>query len=67
MRKYEKLNKKRWNDFIKNTVKCKCGHSITFGGRSTKVICWWCGNYCYKNKKEEFKEKLAEKTRRLNG
>ena len=42
-----------------NTVKCKCGHSISFLDKSEKKICNWCGNYVYKNKKLEFIEKLS--------
>ena len=59
MRKYENLNKKSWVEFRNHTVKCKCGHSILFGPRSKKIICWWCGNYVYKSPKDEFNEKLT--------
>lgn len=58
MKKYENLNNKRWAEFRKATVKCKCGHSITFS-KSKKVVCWWCGEYVYKNEQDEFKDKLT--------
>ena len=42
------------------SVKCKCGHSIFFSNKSDRVICDWCGNYCYKDKQTEFKYKMQE-------
>lgn len=41
-------------------VQCKCGHKEIFPHWVDKKICSWCGNYIYKNKKVEFKEKLAK-------
>lgn len=36
-------------------IKCKCGHSIEFLNYSTKYkLCTYCGNYVFRNKKEEF-------------
>lgn len=44
-------------------VKCKCGHVLVIVGKD-KVICSHCGYYVYKNKKEEFKDKMRSA---LNG
>lgn len=39
---------------------CSCGHSITFPdySKTNKILCTYCGHYIYKNKKEEFKDRL---------
>ena len=39
----------------------KCGHGTVFYPmeHKSKKICSWCGYYVYKDKKEEFKEKLG--------
>ena len=39
-------------------VKCSCGH--TFATTKEKDLCNWCGNYVYKDKKNEFAEKLMK-------
>ena len=39
-------------------VKCSCGH--TFATTKEKDLCSWCGNYVYKDKKNEFAEKLMK-------
>ena len=40
--------------YTKNSTKCKhCGHTMMVG-RKGKVICNWCGNYIFKDDKEEF-------------
>ena len=39
-------------------VKCSCGH--TFATTKEKDLCSWCGNYVYKDKKNEFTEKLMK-------
>lgn len=38
-------------------VKCKCGHTIVMVRRK-KVLCSHCGYYVYKNKQEEFRDKM---------
>lgn len=40
-------------------VRCKCGHTIVMVKRS-KVLCSHCGHYVYKDKKEEFKDKMRK-------
>lgn len=42
-------------------VKCKCGHSMFMPYGTDKKICTHCGNYIYKFKEQEFKEKLLKK------
>lgn len=40
-------------------VKCKCGHTLILIGRD-KVICNHCGYYVYKDKKQEFQERMRK-------
>lgn len=44
-----------------NKVKCKCGKSIAFSSRVDRIICDWCGHWCYKTPQLEFKYKLKER------
>ena len=39
------------------TYTCKCGHRVVIGKRG-KTFCYWCGRYVYRNKKEEFNDRL---------
>lgn len=60
-----------FEDYIKSDserskykVYCRhCGHSIIFTPtvKTNKTICDHCGNYIYKNKKEEFKELVIKR------
>ena len=47
-------------DRAKHKKYCKCGHSVVFpsNSKATKVLCTHCGHYIYKNKQEEFKDRL---------
>ena len=42
-------------------IKCKCSHSVFMPYGVDKKICSHCGNYVYKNKQIEFKDKLLKK------
>lgn len=42
-------------------VKCSCSHTIFIPYGVDKKICRVCGNYVYRNKEIEFKEKLLKK------
>lgn len=46
-----------------NKVKCRCGHSQLV--LYDKQLCRWCGNWVFKNKKEEFKHRVKENIRRV--
>jgi len=47
-------------DIAKHKKYCKCGHSVVFpnNSKASKIICTHCGYYIYKNKEEEFKDRL---------
>ena len=49
--------KKRHDVITKNTIKCKCGRSCYLGCLDY-IICNWCGNLVFKNKKVEFEYRL---------
>lgn len=42
-------------------VYCTCGHSMIFTNGVDRIFCDWCGHYCYKDKKTEFKYKMTSK------
>lgn len=49
------------NKLSDKKVYCKCGHSMTFTNGIDRIFCDWCGHYCYKDKKTEFKYKMTSK------
>ena len=49
-----------------NTFKCKCGHSIVIWPIEKKRLCNWCNHYVYRDKKEEFEEKLKNALKKAN-
>lgn len=51
---------KMFNEMSKYIVKCKCSHSVVIT-KQDRVLCTYCGNYVYKNKKIEFRYKLRER------
>lgn len=56
--RYKELRKLD-EELSKYKVMCKCGHK-TILINSEKAICSWCGNYVYKNKKLEFRERMKQ-------
>ena len=40
---------------------CKCGHRVLIRKNSQFAICDWCGRNVYRNKKEEFMNRLETK------
>lgn len=44
----------------KNTFKCSCGHSVVIYPNKKKYLCTWCNHYVYRDKKDEFKDKVNE-------
>lgn len=41
--------------------KCKCGHTIVMRPSTEKVLCNWCKQYVFKDKKTEDLYRLKEK------
>lgn len=60
------INNKKWDEITNSTKVCKCGHRILFKKSTRRVICSWCGNWCYQNKIDEFKDKLKIESRKIN-
>lgn len=44
--------------------KCKCGHTVTIPEFVEKQLCGFCGNYVFKNKKDEFSYRIKERLRK---
>ena len=56
---------KRRSDSIQSiTYACKCGHRMVIPANVDKLICKWCGNWVYRNKKDEFKDKLGKELKK---
>lgn len=62
--RYKELRKLD-EELAKHKVKCRCGHKVILINRD-KVICDWCGNYVYKDKKQEFKERITQCMKKSN-
>lgn len=43
-----------------NTIKCKCGNSLSMPASMDKKICSWCGKTVYNKTKNHFKYKLRK-------
>jgi len=57
---YEKPEK--YSDILtKARIYCNCGHSVNISSDKDKVLCDWCGNYVFKDKKTEFEFRMKEK------
>lgn len=55
----------RYGDYMTQfRYKCKCGHTLTLRPNQDKKLCNFCGEYFYKDKKLEFKEKLKNELRK---
>ena len=52
------------DEYDKVKYTCKCGHRIVIPKWVDKNICNWCGNYVFKNKKDEFEYRMKQKLRR---
>ena len=56
-----KEDTRRFNEITNNTKKCKCGHSVLINAGVDKVLCTWCNNYVFKDKKTEDLYRVKEK------
>ena len=54
-----KEDSKKLDFYSKNSIKCKCGHTNFLGSRE-KIICSWCGEYVFRNKRIEFLYRIGE-------
>lgn len=52
---------------VEKRKKCKCGHRINFPPNMDKIVCSWCGNYVFRDKKTEFEYRINQEMRRNNG
>lgn len=47
--------------YDKIKYKCTCGHIVVIPVYVDKVLCDWCGNFVFRDKKEEFKYRMKER------
>ena len=52
--------------YVDNKYTCKCGARVFIPMIEEKVLCRHCGNWVFKNEKDEFNYRLKEKLRRFN-
>lgn len=57
---YKEMDKYE-DELQKYLYMCECGHKVLIRFDEVKSLCSWCGNYVYKNKKEEFKDRMKGK------
>jgi len=38
---------------------CKCGHRVIIPIQRKKTLCSWCGNYVFRDKRDEFKYRVG--------
>lgn len=51
---------KLMDEQAKLSIQCNCGRKELIPIWMDKKLCSWCGNYIYRNKKLEFKERLKK-------
>lgn len=49
------------DEYDKVKYRCKCGYRVVIPVWQDKEICSCCGNYVFKDKREEFKYRMKEK------
>lgn len=47
--------------YEKIKYKCSCGHVVVIPVYVDKILCDWCNNYVFRDKKDEFKYRLKER------
>lgn len=52
------------DEYDKVKYRCKCGRRNIIPYNVDKVICTWCGNYCFKSKQDEFRFRLEEQRKK---
>ena len=56
--------KRMTEEYDKVKYMCKCGHKVVISHNKTKSLCDWCGNYVFKDKKDEFKYRVKERIKK---
>lgn len=60
VKEYERMQE----EYNKVKYMCKCGHKNIIPYNEEKVVCTFCGNYVFKNKKDEDIYRIREKMRK---
>lgn len=64
MERKKTKEEKRYDVVTDNTIICKCGHSVFVPHYVRRRLCDWCNRWVYRDKKEEFKDKMQSELRR---
>ena len=51
-------------EYDKVKYRCKCGHRVVIPSWEEKQVCTYCGNYVFKNKKDEDIYRIREKMKK---
>ena len=57
VKEYERMT----DELDKVKYRCKCGRRVVIPKRENKKLCTWCGNYVFRDKRDEFEYRLKEK------
>ena len=63
--KDDKEYQRRVDELNKVKITCKCGRKVVVPVFIDKQLCSWCGNYVYRNKQVEFKEKMKQRLKEV--
>ena len=50
--------KRQTEEYDKVKVRCTCGHRVVIPYWRTRQLCTWCKRYVYRDKKDEFKDRI---------
>lgn len=56
----DKEFKRMADEYSKVKYKCKCGHIVVIPKWLDKQLCRWCGQFVFKDKKDEFEYRIKE-------
>lgn len=57
---------RRADELDKVKIICACGHRVIVPMYMKKKLCDWCGYWVYRDKKEEFRDRLKQKIKEKN-
>lgn len=56
---------RRADELDKVKIICSCGHRVIVPMYAKKKLCDWCGYWVYRDKKEEFRDRLKQKMKEV--
>ena len=52
------------NEYERIKYSCKCGHKVVIPFFAKRNLCSWCGHWVYRDKKDEFKDRLTSQLKK---